>query len=192
MEQRAMDDGRRNSPATAAFHREDMGAAESHVASEVNEWVGRTVTIQRSRAELYRFWRQLDNLPRFMENVRAVEVLDDVRSRWTVRAPGGETVRWESLIVEDVPDRLIEWRTADSSTVRNSGRIEFRDAEAEGTAVTVTVDYDPAGGEAGALVARLFGAEPKIQVRRDLVRFNQLMQTGEVAVSCDGAAASRD
>lgn len=157
-----------------------------------DELVGRTVSINRPRAQLYAFWRDFINLPRFMENIEAITVLDTRRSHWVVTAPGERKVEWDSVVTEDTPDSLIAWSSAEGAGVRNSGRIEFRDStNGRGTVVTATIIYDPPGGAIGKALAKLFQREPDIQTRRDLRRFKQLMETGEVSTSQPQAAAPR-
>jgi uncharacterized membrane protein len=159
-------------------------AASDDAAYEADELVGRTVTINRSRHELYAFWRDFGNLPRILENIESVTELDERRSHWVVRAPAGTTVEWDSVIVEDIQDELLSWQSDDGADVTNSGRIDFRDAPGgRGTLVTATIAYDPPAGAVGKLVAKLFQREPKIQARRDLRRFKQFMETGEIATS---------
>ncbi len=149
-----------------------------------DELIGRTVTINRPRAELYAFWRRFGNLSQFMQNIQQVEEIDAVSSHWVVRAPAGQTVEWEALVTDDEPDRLIAWTAAAGASVPNSGRVEFRDAPpGRGTEVTATIVYQPPAGALGKLIAKLFQREPKIQARQDLRRFKQLMEAGEIAVS---------
>lgn len=156
------------------------------------ELIGRTVTINRPRAQVYAAWRDFRHLSSFMENIRDVEVIDDRRSHWVVEAPGGRTVEWDALITTDQPNELIEWRSQEGASVHHSGRVEFRDAPAErGTEVSVTIAYDPPGGSVGKLIAKLFKKEPNIQARQDLRRFKQLMETGEIATAEPPAAAPR-
>ena len=145
--------------------------------------VGRSVTINRPRDELYRYWRDFANLPSFLENVERVEVLDDRRSHWVVKAPAGRTVEWDALITDQRDGEVIAWTSAEGAEVPNSGRIEFRDAGDRGTVVTATIAYDPPAGLLGKMVAKLFQREPAIQARRDLRRFKQLMETGEIATA---------
>ncbi len=144
--------------------------------------VGRTVTISRPRAELFAFWRDFTNLPQFMDNVESIEVLDDNRSRWVVKAPGGGTVEWVSQITDEQDGAYIAWASVEGADVPNSGRIDFRDAQGDrGTIVTATILYDPPAGIIGKVIAKMFQREPAIQARRDLRRFKQLMETGEIA-----------
>lgn len=157
-----------------------------------DELVERTVTIDRPREELYAFWRDFTNLARFMENIESVTVIDPLRSHWVVKAPADARVEWDSIITEDVPGEVIAWSTAEGASVPNTGRIEFRDSTNDrGTLVTATLAYDPPAGALGKLVAKLFQREPKIQARRDLRRFKQLMETGEIANSEPPFAAPR-
>jgi uncharacterized membrane protein len=143
--------------------------------------VNAAVTINKDVATVYASFRDLANWPRFMENVVRIEVVDDTRSHWVVKAPGGTTVQWDARITEEEPERTIAWTSEDGADVANSGRVEFRDAGARGTVVTLTILYDPPGGLIGKVVAKMFQREPKIQARRDLTRFKQLMETGEIA-----------
>ena len=112
-----------------------------------------------------------------------IDMLDADRSHWVVKAPAGETVEWDARVVDEEKDHYIEWASEPGADVANSGRVEFRDAGARGTVVTATIAYDPPGGIVGKLVAKMFQREPAIQARRDLRRFKQLMETGEIATA---------
>lgn len=160
------------------------GAAGHDAADAAGEFVERTITINRPRHELYAFWRDFGNLAQIMENIESVTEVDERRSHWVVRAPAGTTVEWDSVIVEDIPDELISWQSEAGADITHSGRIDFRDAPgSRGTLVTATIAYDPPAGAVGKLVAKVFQREPKIQARRDLRRFKQFMETGEIATS---------
>jgi uncharacterized membrane protein len=142
------------------------------------------VTINRPRAEVYAFWRQLDNLPRFMSHLERVDVIDNIRSHWKAKAPLGLTVEWDANVVSDVPHEQISWKSADDAKVPNAGSVRFRDAEGgRGTEVLVELAYHPPGAGLGSAFAKLFGEEPSQQVRGDLRRFKQVMETGEVVHS---------
>jgi len=179
----AHDDGPGDAPMSAARD-PDVSALDLDAPRAADELIGRTVTINRPRAELYAFWRDFSNLALFMENIESVQVLDARRSHWIVSAPGDQRVEWDSLVTEDVPGELIGWRSAEDSQITHGGRIEFREAQGgRGTEVSVTIVYDPPAGALGKLIAKLFQKEPKIQSRRDLRRFKQLMETGEVSTA---------
>ncbi|HEX8300418.1 MAG TPA: SRPBCC family protein [Sphingomonas sp.] len=148
----------------------------------------RAVTINRPANELYAYWRDFGNLVSFMDNVERIEVLDGTRSHWVVKAPAGKTVEWDARITEETEGRLIAWTSEEGADVPNSGRIEFRDAGARGTVVTATILYDPPAGVIGKVIAKMFQREPAIQARRDLRRFKQLMETGEIATGARNRA----
>ena len=146
---------------------------------------GRTVTINRPREELYAYWRDFANLPRFMENVRDVAVDGDT-ARWTIAGPAGGEVNVETRIAEEREGEFIAWQSTEGSDIETQGKITFRDAAAgRGTEVEVIVAYVPPAGEIGRLIARLFRREPGIQGRHELKRFKMLMETGEIATSAN-------
>jgi uncharacterized membrane protein len=168
-------------------------AAAGLPAAEADDvLVARSVTINRPRHELYEFWRDFRNLPLFMENIESVTMIDPVRSHWRVKGPAESTVEWDSVITEDVPGELIAWTSVEGASVPNTGRIEFQDSgNGRGTVVTATIAYDPPATKLGTLIAKMLGREPRIQARRDLRRFKQLMETGEVPTSEPPIAAPR-
>ncbi|HUD94925.1 SRPBCC family protein [Sphingobium sp.] len=146
--------------------------------------IGKTVTINRPRQALYNYWRELENLPSFMENVEVIEHLGGGRYRWVVKAPAGRTVEWVAAITEERDGETIAWASEEGADVPNSGRIDFLDAPGgRGTWVSATILYDPPAGLVGKVIAKLFQREPAIQARRDLRRFKQLMETGEIATA---------
>ncbi|MGB7923327.1 MAG: SRPBCC family protein, partial [Pyrinomonadaceae bacterium] len=146
--------------------------------------VKKSIAINRSPEELYSFWRDFENLPRFMNHLESVRTTGEGRSHWVAKAPAGTTVEWDAEITEDRPNELIAWRSLEGSDVANSGSVRFERATGgRGTFVRVEIDYDPPGGVIGAGIAKLFGEEPEQQVGADLRRFKQVMETGEVVLS---------
>ena len=146
--------------------------------------IGRTVTINRPRDEIYAFWRDFANLSQVMENVERIDLVDDRRSHWVVKAPAGKTVEWDAVVTDDEPGQLIAWQSVEGADVKSSGRIEFLDAApGRGTMVRATFSYDPPAGWLGEWIAKLFQREPNIQARRDLRRLKQFLETGEVTSS---------
>ena len=183
----------RGEPRRTLFGDGPISAARGGPSGDYDEstLVSRAITINRPRGELYDFWRDFQNLERFLTNVRSVTPIDDTRSRWIIEAPAGRTVEFVSRITEDDPGRLIAWTSEEGADVANSGRIEFEDAPAgRGTIVRATIAYDPPAGAIGRFVATLFQREPKLQARRDLRRFKQLMETGEITTSHPRPGAS--
>lgn len=141
--------------------------------------VERSVTIDKSPEELYRFWRDFENLPRFMHHVQAVRVIDGRRSHWIAKAPAGMSVEWDAEIIKEEDGRMIAWRSLENADVKNAGSVYFeRESGETGTRVRVILNYEPPAGRLGAAVAKLFGEEPAQQIEEDLRRFKQMMETG--------------
>ena len=142
--------------------------------------VERAVTIQQPAADLYRFWRNFENLPRIMHHLESVTVLDGTRSRWKAKAPAGTSVEWDAVIHNEIPNQLIAWKSVDEATVPNAGSVHFNELPGgRGTEVKVILEYDAPAGKLGRAVAKLLGEEPDQQVREDLRRFKAVMESGE-------------
>lgn len=168
---------------TAAYARQRRHAAPGSSARRAVR-VEEVATINRNIHDVYEFWRQFENFPRFMRHLESVARLDGRRSRWRAKAPAGMTVEWEAETLEDREDEWIAWRSLPGSQVDNSGSVRFSRAPgARGTEVRVQLQYTPPAGALGRGVAWLFGEEPEIQVKDDLRRFKQLMETGEIPIS---------
>lgn len=149
--------------------------------------VVKAVTINRPPEELYQFWHNFENLPRFMSHVQSVQTLDERRSHWKVNAPANTTVEWDAEIIDDQPNRRIAWQSLPDAGVRNAGSVRFEPANgSRGTRMTVELQYEPPLGKLGATVAKLLGEEPEKQVYDELRAFKQVMELGEVTRS-DGS-----
>lgn len=148
--------------------------------------VEKTVTINATPEQLYAFWRNFENLPRFMDHLESVKVIDGRRSHWVAKGPAHINAEWDAEIINEVPNELIGWRSIDGSRVDNAGSVHFkRTAAGRGTEVHVVLRYDPPAGIIGATIARLFGEEPSMQVQEDLRRLKELVETGEVATTAN-------
>jgi uncharacterized membrane protein len=144
--------------------------------------IEKSVLVNRPAEELYRFWRNFENLPRFMDHLESVTVLDENRSHWVAKAPAGTRVEWDATIHNEIENQLIAWRSLPGAEVDNAGSVHFTPlASGAATEVRVVLSYDPPAGKLGAAVARLFGEEPSKQVEDDLRRFKQVMEAAEVA-----------
>ena len=145
--------------------------------------VTRAITIRRSPADVYAFYRNLENLPRFMRHLESVEVVNGF-SIWRAKGPAGMTVEWKAEIVRDRPGEELSWRSAPGALVPNAGTVRFQAAPRDrGTEVVVELKYDPPAGVLGAAIAKLFGEEPAQQIAGDLRRLKQVLETGEVVHS---------
>lgn len=152
--------------------------------------VQRAVTINRPVAEVFSFWRDLTNLPRFMEDLESVEVIGEGRTRWVVSGPRGMRVAWEAETTELRENELIAWRST-GGDIDTEGTVRFRPGTGgRGTVVDVEMRYTPPAGVAGDLAARVMGASPQQRIAADLRRLKQIMETGEIATS-EGAPRGR-
>jgi uncharacterized membrane protein len=144
-----------------------------------------SVTIAESREKIYQFWRDLQNLPRFMQHLESVEPREDGKySTWVAKGPADKPVRWEAEMINDIPNELIAWKSLPGSDVSSAGSVSFKDAPGgRGTEIRVELQYNPPGGVIGAYVAKLFGREPEQEIRGDLARLKQYMESGEIATT---------
>jgi uncharacterized membrane protein len=146
--------------------------------------VTRAITVQRPIDEVYRFWRDFKNLPRFMAHLVTVHVRDEKTSHWVASGPAGTTVEWDAEIVADRPNEMIAWRSLEGADVSNSGTVRFTRAPGgQATEIHLELHYDPPAGRLGVSIAKLFGKEPGQQVNGDLHRFKQVLEIGEVVHS---------
>ncbi len=141
--------------------------------------VDESIVLNRPRHEIYRFWRNLENLPRFMDHLEAVTVIDEDRSHWVAKGPAGTRVEWDAEIHNEIPNELLAWRSLPGSEVDNAGSVHFMPTANGDTEVRVVLRYDPPAGKLGAAVARLLGEDPSRQVAEDLRRLKQVMEAGE-------------
>jgi len=156
-------------------------SARASTGSERSEEtvIHESMIVDRPARQLYDFWRNFENLPQFMDNIKSVETLGEKRSHWVIKAPAGTSVAFDSRVVDDVPGRSISWESEEGASVPNRGRVEFIEtASGTGTNVSVTMSYEPPAGAAGRVIAMLFQREPSVQAREDLQRFKALMEGG--------------
>ena len=163
---------------TAASHDDTRVALAGSRGVNVFE----SVTIERSTEELYRFWRNLENLPQFMRHLESVEKITDTISHWRAKGPAGLTVEWDGEVYNEVPNKLIAWRSLEGADVVSAGSVNFdRRAGGDATRVTVHLQYSPPFGKVGAAVARLFGADAQTEIRADLENFKTTIESGQKA-----------
>ena len=157
---------------TAEDVRSDDVARDIHIE--------KAITVSSTPKELFRFWRNFENLPRFMEDLESVTRLDETRSHWVANGPGGKQVEWDAEIYNEKENELIAWRSLPGSDVTNAGSVHFEEAPGHGTYVKVVLNYNPPGGKAAHFFAKLFGKEPGQLIEHNLRRFKQLIETCEI------------
>jgi len=138
------------------------------------------IRIARAPEEIFRFWRNFENLPRVMDHLRSVRNIDGRRSHWVAKAPAGMEFEWDAEITDERDNRIIAWRSLEGSEIRNEGTVLFEPAaDGQATEVRVSLEYQQPGGKAGKAFAKLFGKDPERMIQKDLTRFKKLMETGE-------------
>lgn len=142
-----------------------------------------SVIVHRPPEELFRYWRQFENLPRFMDEIQTVEMLSPTRSRWIMTVPamenvsGPSTIEWEAEIINEKEDELIGWRSLGHSDVEHAGSVQFKSLnEGKATEVRVTLQYSPVGGLIGVGILRMLGEDPQVKIQQNLRRFKELME----------------
>jgi uncharacterized membrane protein len=150
-----------------------------------------SLTINRPVEDVYRFWRNLENLPKFMQHVRSVSSIGQATSHWEAWVPLGMTIEWDAGITDERENHFLVWRSLSGSLVEHRGSVEFREAPANrGTEIFVALNLWIPAGRVGAAFAKLFGENPEQQIRGDLRRMKQLLETGEIATT-DGQSSGR-
>jgi uncharacterized membrane protein len=170
-------------PMTAAFDPDapyDTEATRYHLGGSGGVIVEDAITIYRPVSEVYSYFRNLENLPRFMDHLEEVCVTDRFTSHWVARGPLGVHVEWDAEIINDIPPTLLSWKSVGQADVISAGSVRFKPAGEHATQVCVKLQYDPPAGKLGATVAWLVGEDPQHQIAEDLRRFKQLLETGEV------------
>ncbi len=141
------------------------------------------MTIYRPIDEVYSYWRNLENLPRFMDHLEEVEVVDRFRSHWVARGPLGVKVEWDAQVINDIPPTLLSWKSVGDSDVISAGSVRFKAVGEHATEVRVKLQYDPPAGKLGATVAWLLGEDPQHQIAEDLRKFKQLLENGGISTA---------
>jgi uncharacterized membrane protein len=152
------------------------------VRAKRNIEVRKAITVNRQPEEVYAFWHDFENLPRFMSHLQSVEITGQGRSHWKAKGPAARTVEWDAIIVEDEPNQRIAWETVAGSGIDHAGSVRFQPAPGNrGTEVRVELRYAPRAGRLGSTLAKLFGEAPEEQIQADLRAFKSAMETGEIA-----------
>jgi uncharacterized membrane protein len=169
-----------------------QGSETTSVPYELGIRVDKAITISRPRSEVYRFWRDLSNLSKFMRNVESVRETGPNQSHWVIKAPAGRTVEWDAVINNEIENELIAWRSLPGSSVDNAGSVRFKDAPGgRGVEIRIELQYNPPAGPLGAAVATLWGKEPSLQIEQDLRRLRQVLEAGEIPTT-EGQPSGRE
>ena len=158
------------------------GGVRPGVPDHTGQKVERTIFIARPPDELFRFWRNLENLPEFMESIENIKVQDENHSHWTIRGLGGRRIEWDAEIINEHPGEMISWQSLPGSDVQSAGTVRFTPTDDNrGTLLRVVLEFHPPGGILGSGVARLLGRDPVVQVDRDLNRLKEIIESHDVS-----------
>jgi uncharacterized membrane protein len=165
-----------------------FGRNTAHSKSKAME-VRVTYSINKSKEEVYAFWRNFENLPSFMKHLEHVSVQDSMKSEWTAKLPGGVgTVSWQAIITDEEENRLIAWSSLPGSTIDNAGEVSFTDSPLGGTEIHARISYRLPAGDAGSVAGKLFNPLVEKMIKEDLRRFKSLMETGEIPTKKDSSS----
>ena len=154
------------------------------VPDQTGHKIEKTIFIARPPEEIFRFWRNLENLPEFMKNVESVRVHDDLRSHWVVKGPGGHRLEWDAEIVNEHPGEMISWQTLPGADVQSAGTVRFTAADGgRSTLLRVVLEFHPPGGELGTRIARFLGKDPIVQLDQDLAHLKQIIESRDVSTA---------
>jgi len=140
------------------------------------------LTVNRPRQEVYNFWRELSNLPLFMEHLDKVEVIDSKRSHWSAKVPGHlGKIEWDAEIVKEIDGELLGWNSLPHASINNAGKVEFRDADENGTEITVLITYRAPFGDVGEGIASMLNPVFKKMITKDVKNFKRYIEAGDIA-----------
>jgi uncharacterized membrane protein len=164
----------------------------SGVAAPTDLYFETSIVTGKTPEECYRFWRNIENLPRFMDNLQSVQAFDERRFHWVAKGAGGRPLEWDCEITEDRPGAALAWRTLNGAEVPNAGSVIFEPLpHGRGTIVRLSVHYSPVDGQLTAALAKLLRQDPQSKVHEDLRRFKQLLESGEIATTHGQPAGRR-
>jgi uncharacterized membrane protein len=160
-----------------------LGVDTSVQARDLDEqgiWIGKIITISRPVGELYSFWRNFSNLPRFIEYLESVTETGGSRTHWVAKAPLGLRIEWDAEMIEVIPNEVITWRSVPGSGLVNAGHVRFQPLpDKQGTEISVVLGYLPPAGPLGERIAETIGMSANTLLAEALDSFKQLMETGE-------------
>lgn len=138
-----------------------------------------SIIVDKPRSEVYKFWRNLENLPLFMGHLTSVTEVNHTHSRWEAKFPGGPKVTWTAEIVNDDENNVLGWQSLPGSAIQNAGKVEFRDTPTGGTELRVIITYRPPAGDIGVGIAKLLNPLLASMIEADIAEFIYFMEEEE-------------
>jgi len=144
-------------------------------ASNVN--IRLSNVINKPVSEVYTFWRELENLPKFMNHLKSVTTINSTLSEWTAKGPGGiGTITWKAEIVKDEKERLLSWQSLPESTIQNAGKVVFR-PKGQTTEMDITISYHAPLGIAGEATAKFLNPYFEKLIKDDIENFKTYIES---------------
>lgn len=140
-----------------------------------------SITVQASPSAVYNLWKQPETLTQVMPSLERVDDLGHGRSHWVVSGPAGYTVEWDAETINDIPGKLIAWRSLPGADVATAGSVRFEQDGEFGTCVTVRLQYNPPAGKAGAAFAKVMGDSPAANIQEGLRHLKSLFESGDLS-----------
>ena len=163
-----------------------VGLDSGHRAVDIQK----TLEVDAPVDEVFRFWDNFENFPRFMSHLAEVEDLGEGRSHWVISGPAGTSVSWDARVTRRRENEELAWASGEGTPVQNAGTVHFAPAEDGGTQIDIQMSYNPPAGAAGHSVAQLLGYDPKSLMDDDLLRFKTLIEEGKT--TANGRQVTRD
>jgi uncharacterized membrane protein len=152
--------------------------------------VTKSIVVNAPVAQVFTFWKNFENFPRFMENVESIQVIGPDLTHWKVKGPLGTNVEWDAKTIAVVENQKIAWQSTEG-TIETHGAVTFEENGPNSTKVTVGLEYQPPGGALGEAAAKMF-SDPEDQLEEDLGRFKQVAEDGEFSKLTTGTPAVGD
>jgi uncharacterized membrane protein len=164
-----------------------IGAGAGRRAIEIAKTINVAAPVER----VFDFWKDFENFPHVMSNVREVKDHGNGLSHWVVVGPLGMTVEWDAVITKQVPNELLAWKSVKGASVESAGLVRFEQNQDGTTTVQIRLSYNPPVGAIGHAVASLFSSDPKTEMDTDLMRMKSLIETGVPPRDADGPEPAR-
>jgi uncharacterized membrane protein len=152
-----------------------IGLSEGHRAIDIHKTINIAVPVE----QVFEFWSDYENFPKFMRHVKEVRPIGEGRSHWVLTGPAGVPVEWNAVVTQHVPNEVLAWKTEPDSLVQHAGIVHFTGHPDGTTTINIKMSYNPPAGAVGHALAVLFGADSKSLVDDNLVRMKSLIETGK-------------
>jgi uncharacterized membrane protein len=134
--------------------------------------------INKPLSEVYAFWRNLENLPKFMNHLHSVKSINHTVSEWTAKGPAGiGRVSWKAEIVKDEKEKLLSWSSLPESSIENAGKVIFK-PKGNATELDITISYRAPLGAAGESAAKLLNPYFQKIVKDDILNLKEYLESG--------------